>query len=167
MFLSLLYLCFYYKSSLLLIYGTFLAVKLFANLSNPLALYIIFQFRKEYQYVLLCWEYFYSEKYNSIFNHPITVISIPGYSGKCLRKLKSWGKKSEVIHRGYIHSDYCWVPVFNLITPSDPFTLRIWLLKQNYFAYTAVNGNCNSSQQPFVTKDYTYYQSFTKYRNAL
>ena len=59
-------------------------------------------------------------------------------------------KKSKVIHRGYIYSDYYWAHVFNLITPYDPFALRLWLLKQNYFTYTPVNGNCNSRQQPFV-----------------
>jgi len=121
------------------------------NLSNPFALCIIFQFRKKYQYVDSCAENtFYSEKSNGIFNHPIIVISISGSSGKCLEKAKVLRKKSEVIHRGYIYSDYYWAHVFNLITPYDPFALRIWLLKQNYFTYTPVNGNSNSSQQPFV-----------------
>lgn len=66
------------------------------------------------------------------------------------KKAKVLRKKSEVIHRRYIYSDYYWVHVFNLITLHDPFALRILLLKQNYFTYTPVNGNCNSSQQSFV-----------------
>lgn len=116
-------------------------------LSNPFALCIIFQFRKEYQYAVSCAENtFIAKKSNGIFNHLIIVISISLYNGKCQRMLKFWGKKREVIHRGYIHSDYYWVHVFNLITSYDPFALRIWLLKQNYFTYTPVNGNCNSSQ---------------------
>lgn len=64
-------------------------------------------------------------------------------------------KKSEVIHRGYIYSNYYWVHVFNLITHYDPYALRIWLLKQNYFSYMPLNGNCNSSQQLFLLQKTT------------
>lgn len=129
----------------------FLPSNYFLHLSNPFALCIIFQFKKEYQYVVSCAQNsFQVKKSNGTFNHPIIVISISWYNGKCLRKPKSWAKKSEVIHRGYIYSDYYWVHVFNLIAPYDPFALRIWLLQQNYFTYTPVNGNYNSSQQPLV-----------------